>query len=209
MRAALTMSELSAITFGRSARSSTRCTHSDWRSGTSNALTMPSHSASTMRCQTATWPDHVSPASMAACRSASVCVTRERVAAPHVVGDDAGERAQEQDAGVAAERDDAEQPHRAGNAIGEPAHRNLLQPRSHHRESLPDEEQAEVAVPQRPKRLGKREAHDAMAVRNPGRNRDAGSVPDGVSRRAGRAAPGAGRASTGGRPRRVRSCSTT
>ena len=40
--------------------------------------------------------------------------------------------------------------------LREPAHRDLLQPRADQRQALPDEEQPEVAVPQRAKRVRER-----------------------------------------------------
>ena len=59
----------------------------------------------------------------------------------------------EKDAGAPAEGDDAKQ-YGAREPVGEPAHRDLLQPRPHHRQSLPDEEQPDVPVAQRAERAG-------------------------------------------------------
>ncbi len=75
----------------------------------------------------------------------------KRTPAMDMVGDDARERAERENADVAAERDDAQEPDRTGDAIREPTHGDLLQPGPHHREPLSDEEQTEVPVTQRAK----------------------------------------------------------
>ncbi len=77
------------------------------------------------------------------------------------VGDDAGEIAEQQDADVGAERDDAEQPRRAGQPVDEPAHCDLLQPGADHRQPLADEEQPEVAGAQGAER-GTHSLHDRL-----------------------------------------------
>ena len=69
------------------------------------------------------------------------------------VREHAGEIAEQQDADVGAERDDAEQPRRSGQTIREPAHRDLLQPRADQRQPLPGEEQPVVAMLERAKRV--------------------------------------------------------
>src|SRR5204863_5153225 len=66
---------------------------------------------------------------------------------------------------AAAKSDDAEQPDRAREAVGKPPHRNLLHPGSGNREALPDEEQPEIAMPERAKRLA--ESHGRLAPRRP------------------------------------------
>ena len=76
--------------------------------------------------------------------SSSDCVTKSARRRSTRSASDAGERAEHEDADAAAERDDAEQPRRAGEPVGEPAHRDLLQPGADQRQALPDEEQPEI-----------------------------------------------------------------
>jgi len=73
------------------------------------------------------------------------------------------------DAGVAQNETTAEH-HTEPNPIGEPPHRDLLQPGAPYQSPCPMKTGGS-AVPQRPERR-KREAHDALAVRDLGRGRD-------------------------------------
>ena len=83
----------------------------------------------------------------------------QRATAVDAVSEHARPRAERENARVRTERHDAEQPCRAREPVGEPAHRDLLQPRAHVRQALPDEEQAEIAMPQRAKRPDAGERH--------------------------------------------------
>ena len=116
-RAVLTSIEFSAIAFARSPRSAMKWTYIDCRSGRSNAEHVPSHSASTIRCHVWIQPNATSTASTIACTSISDCVDQQPAAAVDPVGEHAGEIAEQQDADVGAERDDAEQPRRSGQPI--------------------------------------------------------------------------------------------
>ena len=98
------------MALGRSARSSTNSTYIDWRSGRSNAVHVPSQSASTIRCQTSIVPVAVSTARTIACTSISDCVTSSAAPAIDAIGEHAGEVAEDEDADVRAERHHAEEP---------------------------------------------------------------------------------------------------
>ena len=75
IRLAFTIDELSAMAFGRSARSSTISTTNDWRAGVSKALMIPCTTCRRSTCVTVITPPSVSTASATDCSIESTCVT--------------------------------------------------------------------------------------------------------------------------------------
>jgi hypothetical protein len=119
---------------------------------------------STIRCQTAIEPDHVRPRARRLQQQERLR-DAERGATANVIGEHAGERSERDDAEAAAKRRRRRAATPSREPIGEPTHRHLLQPGADDGESLADEEEPEIAMPQRAKRLA--DSHGRRAAATP------------------------------------------
>ncbi len=133
----------------RSLRSSTICTRKDWRPGMSNALIKPCNAVSAMISQRVMTCARVSAARASDWTAAAACVhtssLRRLRRSTHTPAN--GPSANETI--CPAKPTIAQQQRRMGQAIDQPAGREPRHPGADHRDALTEEEQLEVAVPQR------------------------------------------------------------
>ena len=123
------------------------------RPGISNALIVPSTTASASTCHTWTRPESVSSRQRECLEHGKRLRHDDQLVAREAVGRQAAQRAQRKHRDLRAEPGRAQQPLRVGQAVDQPGLRHVLHPGPHQRDDLAADEQPEIAVAQRPKRV--------------------------------------------------------